>query len=195
MRFPLRKLAVKINNSETEFLDDYHEVTEIPLLPHPGAFAKIRKNHIHEGVDLYCNNGDEVIAIESGMIVKIHPFTGEMVNMPWWNNTWSLLIEGNNYAINYGELIPLSHLKEGDTVKEGQVIGHITTVLKTNKGRPMNMLHLEQYEKGTKEPIFEWKLNEEKPSQLIDPTELILNLAKENNLIENEGFKKIKNKL
>lgn len=195
MKFPLKKLAVKINSSETEFLESYHEITEIPLLPHPGAFSKIRKNHIHEGIDLYCNNGDEVIAIESGVIVKVHAFTGEIANMPWWNNTWSLLVEGNNYTINYGELNPLPDLKEGDLVKEGQVIGHVTTVLKKNKGRPMNMLHLEQYEKGVSTPIYEWRLNEERPRQLKDPTELILKLAKENNLIESEGFKKIKNKL
>ena len=42
--FPLRKPNIKINTSETDFLKSYQQQTEIPLAPHPGSFAKKRKN-------------------------------------------------------------------------------------------------------------------------------------------------------
>ena len=71
--FPIKKQNIKFNNSETGFLENYETETEIPLLPHPGAFSKVRKNHQHEGVDLYCKKGEEIFSIEDGIIVKIKP--------------------------------------------------------------------------------------------------------------------------
>jgi hypothetical protein len=37
---------------------------EIPTGNHFGAFGTTRKFDIHTGVDLYCNEGDEVFAME-----------------------------------------------------------------------------------------------------------------------------------
>ena len=175
--FPLKKKEIKINTSETDFLENYQTQTEIPLMPHPGSFAKERKNHIHEGVDLYCEKGDEVFAIEDGIIVKIKPFTGTLIDSPWWNDTWCVMVEGKSGVFNYGEIIPQENLKEGMFIKEGDIIGTIETVLKKDKGRPMNMLHLELYKAGTTDPILEWSLNQEKPEQLLDPTPKLLELA------------------
>ena len=42
---------------------------------------------MHTGVDLYCNEGDEVRAMCDGQIVAIEWFTGPSVQMPWWNDT------------------------------------------------------------------------------------------------------------
>lgn len=175
--FPLKKSNIKINQSENECLNNYKDQTEIPLFPHPGSFGKQRKNHIHEGVDLYCERGDEVFAIEDGIIVKIKPFTGSLIQSPWWNDTWCVMVEGKSGVFNYGEIIPNKNLKEGMSIKEGDVIGTIETVLKKDKGRPMNMLHLELYNFGTKDAILEWSLNQEKPSHLLDPTKKLLELA------------------
>jgi len=174
--FPLRKQNITINNSNTAFLTSYKETTEIPVSPHPGSFGYVRKNHIHEGVDLYAEEGDDVIAIEKGKILKIIPFTGEITNTPWWNNTYAIFVEHNDCIINYGELIPVEHLKEGDTIQAGEVIGHIRTVLLKDKGRPMAMLHIEMYKSTATSPVTEWALNASKPPYLLDPTDLLKSL-------------------
>lgn len=175
--FPLKKSNITTNSSNTDFLPNYTQNTEIPLDSHPGSFAYKRKNHIHEGVDLYCEKGDEVLAIEDGIIVKIKPFTGTALGSTWWNDTWCVLVEGKSGVFNYGEIIPNENLKEGMTIQEGSVIGHVETVLKKDKGRPMNMLHLELYKAGTTDAILEWSLTEEQPEHLLDPTEKLLELA------------------
>lgn len=187
--FPLKKHNITINSTETGFLENYSYSTEIPLAPHPGSFAKERKNHIHEGVDLYCQKGDEVFAIEEGVIIKIKPFTGTLIQSPWWNDTWCVLVEGKTGVFNYGELIPNEELKEGMQITEGTKIGIIETVLKVDKGRPMNMLHLELYKHGTTDAILEWSLQQEKPEHLLDPTEKLLELANINRLKNNRKIK------
>lgn len=176
--FPLKKQVIGTTNSETGFLDNYTVQTQIPVLPHPGAFAKVRRFHQHEGVDIYCNENDEVVAIEDSIVIGVFPFTGNHAGTNWWNDTWCILMEGESGVLNYGELIPQKDLQPGACVKAGQVIGFITPVLKKDKGRPMNMLHLEMYEFGTKQPITGWDLNQEKPQHLCDPTALLLQLAK-----------------
>lgn len=173
MKFPLLKSSITSNDSEHGFLNSYEHATEIPLLPHPGAFSKVRKNHIHEGIDLYCQEGDPVIAMESGVIVNIKAFTGDIAGSPWWNNTWAVLIKSPCGVLNYGEIQPSPHWQIGDTIQEGEIIGHVVTVLKKDKGRPRSMLHLEYYEEGTIDSIPEWPLNTLKPLQLKDPTHLL----------------------
>lgn len=176
MKFPINKEAITYNDSAKEFLPDYKNNTEIPIGMHPGSFAVKRKNHIHEGIDLYCENGEEVYAIESGVIVNIAHFTGEFIASPWWNNTKCIMVEGKTGVFNYGELNPLETLKVGDSVHEGQLIGHITPVLKKDKGRPMNMLHLELYKHGTKNHLLSWDLHMDKPDNLIDPTPILIDI-------------------
>ena len=46
---------------------DLSTETEVPLPPHhPGSFAFERRYHVHEGVDLYCREGEPVYAVEAG---------------------------------------------------------------------------------------------------------------------------------
>lgn len=172
--FPLKKQFILTNDTEHGFLNSYDNHTEIPLIPHPGAFSKVRKNHIHEGVDLYCNDGDEVYSMFEGKIISIIKFTGEHAGSKWWNNTWSVLVEHKDFVINYGEIIPNESLCEGMEINEGFCLGKVTTVLKEDKGRPRNMLHLEMYESGTTKHLNSWDLNMEKPQNLLDPTPLLL---------------------
>ena len=174
--YPIQKKIISINNQEHQFLSDYSQHLEIPILPHPGAFAKIRKNHIHEGIDLYCNEYEPIYNIEKGIIVNILPFTGEMTNTPWWNNTWCVLIAGKSGVINYGEILPSTNLKIGSTIQKGEYVGKVLTVLKKDKGRPRNMLHLELYTHYTTKNIHIWNLQEEKPQQLLDPTPLLFKI-------------------
>jgi hypothetical protein len=172
--FPLKKQFIITNNTENEFLESYDYYSEVPLLPHPGAFSKVRKNHIHEGVDIYCNEGDKVYSMFKGRILAILPFTGEHANSPWWNNTWSVLVEHEDFVLNYGEIIPDTSLHEGMFIEEGTCLGEVLTVLKKDKGRPRNMLHLEMYKTGTSQPITAWELGTEKIDSLLDPTLLLM---------------------
>lgn len=173
MQFPFKNKKLKENNSEQDTLQDYSEIAEIPVLPHPGAFSCVRKNHIHEGIDLYCSENEEVVAMESGKIVSISIFTGKEVGSSWWNTTWSVMVEGTSGVINYGEIKPLDDLKVGQEITEGQLIGNVIPVLKKDKGRPMNMLHLELYKSGTTKHISGWELNSNQPPNLLDPNILL----------------------
>ena len=137
-----------------------------------GDFASRRSFYYHPGIDLYCDLHQEVQAIEDGVVVKIDHFTGTDADpsSPWWNDTWSILIEGASGVIGYCELKPT--VKLGEHIIEGQVIAHIIPVLKKDKGNGTTMLHLEQYVSGTTEHVT-WVLDTEKPSQLLNPRELL----------------------
>ena len=148
--------------------------TGIPFPPHPGAFGVKRKNHIHEGVDLYCPEGTPVSAVEDGVVVALLPFTGEHAGLPWWENTFALLVEGASGVVVYGEILPDKTLLTGDAVLAGENLGQVARVLKKDKGRPMAMLHMELHTLGTR---FTPPWYEEKPPTLLDPTPLLLPLA------------------
>lgn len=176
--FPLKKEKILV--SYNDFIHtDFTNIAEIPAnKKHPGSFAYKRANHRHEGVDIYCNFGDEVYSCQSGEIVKIIPFTGEIAGSPWWNNTYCILVKHKHFYINYGEISPLDDLFVGQKIKQGFLLGYVVPVLKKNKGRPMNMLHLEMYDKDSELcqiPIKSWNLDTIKHEYLIDPTNYLLN--------------------
>lgn len=145
---------------------------EIPQGDHPGAFGSVRKFDVHTGIDLYCPEGTEIVAMEFGVVVAIEVFTGPNTNppSPWWNETFAVLVEGPSGVILYGEMLPC--VLKGDVVTRGQVIGNVKTVLKKDKGEPMTMLHLEHYAYGVREGVW-WKLGEDKPDTLYDPYPLL----------------------
>lgn len=144
----------------------------IPLDSHPGAFGVARKHDIHTGIDLYCQAEDQVFAVEDGEVVSIGWFTGSQAQSPWWNDTFFCAIKGKSGVVLYGEI--QCYLAIGQQVKAGQVVGHVLQVLKTNKGKPMNMLHLELYEVFS-EPVW-WKLNDSCPVGLLDPSKLLTSI-------------------
>lgn len=138
-----------------------------------GSFAAERKHDIHTGIDIYCEPNQVCCAMESGEVVKIEIFTGPNAEptSPWWNETQAVFVEGKTGVIVYGEIKPLSTIKVGKKISAGQILGHVLTVLKKDKGLPMTMLHVELYEKGTRETVV-WGLGENKPQTLLDPTKL-----------------------
>lgn len=149
-------------------------VTALPLAPHPGAYGVQRQNHVHEGVDLYCPAGTAVCAVEAGEVVAVMPFTGAQAGSDWWENTDAVLIEGQSGVVVYGEIAPVC--KIGQRVAAGDVIGHVVTVLKKDKGRPMAMLHLELHKPGTRDAP-EWPSMDTKPETLCDPTPYLRQVA------------------
>lgn len=146
--------------------------TNIPVAPSVGSFGSIRKYDVHTGIDLYCKDEASVYAIENGVVINICDFTGIKANSPWWEDTKAILIKGKSGVILYGELSPLVGIS--DEVKEGNLIGKVKRVLKKDKNKPMSMLHLELYDSDYFGNGEIWNINEEKPSKLKDPTNLLL---------------------
>ncbi len=139
--------------------------------PHEkGVFGAIRKHDIHTGVDLYCEPGSEVFAIEDGVVIAVQPFTGEAAGYPWWHETSAVLVEGTSGVICYGEIEAL--VEKGNYIQTGSVIGKVKTVLKNDKGLPMTMLHIELYKARTTETTI-WPLDEPMPANLLDITPLL----------------------
>jgi hypothetical protein len=178
LHFPLAKAPVPTSDSNSFRTRDFTRETEIPLGPHVGAFAVERKHHIHEGVDLYGNPGDVVVAMEDGIVRGVLPFTGEAMDSPWWNDTFCILVEGASGTINYGEIFPEPGLSPGVAIRAGQPVGELVTVLREDKGRPMTMLHVERYVSGNTTPLREWSLGAQQPEKLRDPTVLLMQAAK-----------------
>ena len=73
-------------------IEDYGEY--IPRFTEAGSFGYQRKHEIHNGVDLYCKDGEEVFAVEDGEVIKTGQFTGKDLGSTWWKDTWYILIRG-----------------------------------------------------------------------------------------------------
>jgi hypothetical protein len=164
----------------------YAGVTGLPAAGEPGAFGAVRKHDIHTGVDIYCDPWATVRTVEEGTVVAVEAFTGKIADSPWWNDTWAVLIEGASGVICYGEISPNADFKPGTTLPWGFIVGNVLTVLKEDKGvTPTSMLHFELYRHGTKKTVW-WHHGEEKPEELLDPTELLQSIyGSENTLIRN----------
>lgn len=147
----------------------------LPKKNEPGSFGCVRKFDVHTGVDLYCSLHEPVYAIEDGIIIGVGHFTG-YEESPWWNDTDYILIRGKSGCILYGEIQVSAHLvhgAEGDSVKAGDFLGQVVPVLKKDKGRPLNMLHIELYDGSYTGSGVVWKLNETKPKELKDITPIL----------------------
>lgn len=145
--------------------------TGLPLAPHPGAFGVRRRNHTHEGVDLYAPEGSPVFSVEDGVVVAVKPFTGPKAGLGWWLDTSAVFVEGASGVVVYGEINP--SVKVGQYLCAGEQLGHVIRVLRNDKGRPTAMLHLELHEHGSRSAP-EWLVHEQRPGVLMDPTPHLL---------------------
>ena len=144
---------------------------------HPGAFGVERLHHFHEGVDLYTEKNGSVFAVETGRVVAITLFTGAALGHIWWNDTDALFVHGDSGIVVYGEL--KASVQVGAVVRPGQEIGRVVRVLKKDKGRPMDMLHLEL--RDARHPqaltLFDWTKATARPEWLLDPTPYLLGIT------------------
>lgn len=147
---------------------DYHDYP----LDGQNAFGALRKYDIHTGVDLFCDVGQEIHAMEDGIVINVIPFTGDHAGSPWWNDTDAVMIKGKSGVILYGEI--KTTLKKNDLVKENDIIGKVVRVLKKDKGLPVTMLHLELYDHSITEPVW-WFKHGIQPHELKDPKILFQN--------------------
>lgn len=116
----------------------------------------------HVGLDLFCSQGDPVVAIEEGRIVNFYDF---------YQGTNALLVAHDGYVANYGEVEPHSlrtlGLTVGSNVRAGQQIGLV--------GR-LNMLHFEAYTTGVT-ANKRWMKVDPRPAPLRNPSQLLLDLT------------------
>lgn len=154
----------------------------IPTGEHPGAFGTRRKFDIHTGVDLYVPEHEPVFAVETGHVVAIENYTGPEADSPWWLDTKAILIEGESGVVCYGEVAP-KDIGIGQLIDRGSQIAHVIPVLQEGKkrndipGHSRFMLHFELYEHGTTKSVW-WKPNQDKPTNLLDPTQLLFESLK-----------------
>ena len=168
---PVPAFTLEPTNESESFRTMAPGETGIPLPPHPGSFGFVRKNHVHEGVDLYVPEGTEVVAVESGVVVAVLAFTGPLAGSSWWKDTQAVLVAGDSGTVCYGEVETV--LMMGEEVETGSRIGTVKQVLGIDKGRPMSMLHLELYQPRTCD-VVEWKIGEAQPMSLCNPTSQLL---------------------
>ena len=176
-----------VNNLQWEFpLDNFNG---IPVGEHLGSFGVYRKFDRHNGVDLYCKEGEIVHAVEDGNVVCIEEFTGSNAGTPWWLNTMCVKVEGASGVVGYGEILPNKNLYVGKFVKKNTEIGNVTPVLRPEKlrkdieGHSCSMLHMQIYQYGTLHMPDDWRLEDkEVPVGVIDPTQYLVNSCKVNKL-------------
>lgn len=173
MRFPLDIEAFLTDDDTNARQRVSKRETHIPYGNHCGAFGTQRLYDIHSGIDLYAPDGEDVFAMQDGIVVAVYPFTGPAANLPWWHDTMAICIEDSEGVWLYGEVEPSPLIKPGVAVLEGERIGAVKQVLRIDKGRPMSMLHMERYLPGTREFVEQWLIGEPQPQNLVDPTELL----------------------
>jgi murein DD-endopeptidase MepM/ murein hydrolase activator NlpD len=120
----------------------------------------------HVGIDLFCREGDDVVASAAGRIVGFAHFLNS-----GGKQTFQLLVDHGNVVINYGEVVDnsdqLFHWKRGDPVQAGQRIGRIGAT---------KMLHFETYGPGVTHNLV-WMVGGQRPAALLNPTKLLLRIA------------------
>lgn len=154
----------------------------IPINPHPGSFGAVRKFDIHKGVDLYCEHGDDVYAVEDGEIIDTGVFTGPNADCAWWLETFYIVVKGKSGYVIYGEVgldTVNALMSTGNAhVKAGQLIASVINVLPLEKkrydipGHSNAMLHLELLSDyvDPKRKSSDWALTQPRPKWLLDPT-------------------------
>jgi hypothetical protein len=156
----------------------------LPVGTHPGAFGAKRRLSHHTGVDLYCEEGTVVNAVEGGRILGWERFTGPQDKSPWWLDTDCVLVEGASGVVCYGEINVDQRVKDrlemsnpaARVVRRGEMLGRVKAVVPEGRERPdipghsRSMLHVELYERGQAKASERWSLDEPRPSYLLDPT-------------------------
>lgn len=145
----------------------------IPKSTEPGSFGFVRHHFIHPGVDLYCNDGEPVYAIEDGIIANYGPFTGIGKNTPWWEDTDYICIKGDSGKLLYGSIVINKKLLSQTHVKEGDLLGHVKRVIKVDRGRPTTMLHMELYNNKYSGTGEFWNFGQPRPYGLEDATVIL----------------------
>lgn len=148
----------------------------VPQGDHPGAFGVKRKHHTHEGVDLYCDQGEAIFAVQTGRVICIMPFTGPAAGSPWWLPTDAVFVQGSSGIVVYGEVV--AKCVEGQFIARGELVARARRVLVNDKGLPTTMLHLELRDPRFPAAFcpFDWANGAQQPEWLRNPTQHLLEI-------------------
>ena len=162
---------------------------DVPAKGSAGSFWEDRGNRFHCGVDIYAAKGSDVVSIEDGMVVGIGIATSPDI-IPYWNTTYYIVIKNDSGLFcKYAEIEDVL-VKKGETVRSGQLIGHVGQVLNSAKidetsplyiqelkDKNQSMLHLELYKEKTLESHGNYLggnwFKSRKPEALLDPSDYL----------------------
>jgi murein DD-endopeptidase MepM/ murein hydrolase activator NlpD len=164
----------------------------IPKDESQGSFWENREDRHHCGIDIYAPEGSNVLSIEDGIVIESGTFTPNDI-IPYWNKTYFVMIKNNSGLIcKYAELNDVI-VSVNNSVKAGQLIGHVGLVLNSNKinekspsyiqkikrNGQCSMLHFELYKsipiKSTYYLGGNW-FSHITPEELLNPTYYIKNI-------------------
>jgi Peptidase family M23 len=117
----------------------------------------------HVGMDIFCHQGDIVLAIADGTVVAFYSF---------YEGTNALFVAHKGVVVNYGEVSPNSQnefkWRLNGPVEAGRPIARV--------GR-LNMIHFETYRPGPEKNARWMKDGSKAPPSLRNPTKVLLGLA------------------
>jgi murein DD-endopeptidase MepM/ murein hydrolase activator NlpD len=112
-----------------------------------GHFWEDRGDRHHCGLDIHAAVGSDVLAVESGEVVTVAPFTSPQT-LPYWNETYYILIRHQSgHFCKYAELGKTVVLP-GEPVEAGQVIGQVGMVLNDRAVRSDAPLYIQKLKKA-----------------------------------------------
>jgi murein DD-endopeptidase MepM/ murein hydrolase activator NlpD len=131
-------------------------------------FGAPRDDHTHVGIDLYANDGDEIVSTENGIVVGTQTFH---------LGTDAILVQTDSgIVVLYGEVAPWSWkkygLQVGSRVSAGQPIARVGCMVGEPPNCESHMLHLETYVAGTTKNK-RWT-GGSPPPEILDPSRYLL---------------------
>ena len=140
------------------------------------AFGASRTSgRLHIGVDAYANDGDPVVAVLDGVVVRNRGvfLQGTRADGSHYK-VRRILVDHGGIIIGYGEVWPIDGLAEGQTVHRGETFAHVA------KMRASSMMHCETWSKAPQPGrAGRWYRGEDPPAGLLDPTAMLLALAED----------------
>jgi hypothetical protein len=169
----------------------------VPASGSQGAFWEDRGDRYHCGVDIYAREGSNVLSIEDGKVLDVGIFTSRD-RIPYWNTTSYILIENvSGLLCKYAELGDVM-VNVGESVRAGQLIGHVGLVLDSDKIVQSSPLYIQKLKTKGNNSMLHFELfggilmettdylggnwfGKTKPENLHDPTDYLMSLLEMKN--------------
>jgi murein DD-endopeptidase MepM/ murein hydrolase activator NlpD len=130
-----------------------------------GSFWEDRGDRHHCGVDIYAPVGSDVVATESGIVLKTGVFTSPEMN-PYWNITYFVVLKHDTGLISkYAELLDAT-VSDGESLAAGQVLGHVGCVLDVEKITGEAPLYVQELKRKGNASMLHFELFKALPTEL-----------------------------
>lgn len=129
-----------------------------------GSFWENRKDRYHCGIDIYAPVGSKVISIDDGTVLDFGIFTSPN-KVSYWNKTKYVLIKNADDIIcKYAELGEIT-VKIKESIKAGQLIGYIGTVLNIDKITEESPSYIQKIKENNLSSMLHLEIYNSKPRQ------------------------------